>query len=48
MIDANLYPALVERQKIERVPLTIINGRDQFPGGKTMAELTTILAKYKS
>ena len=47
MIDANLYPALVERQKIERVPLTIINGRDQFPGGKTMAELTTILAKYK-
>ena len=48
MIDANLYPALVERQKIERVPLTIINGRDQFPGGKTMAELTTILAKYKA
>ena len=47
MIDANLYPALVEQQKIERVPLTIINGRDQFPGGKTMAELTTILAKYK-
>ena len=47
MIDANLYPALVERQNIQRVPLTIINGRDQFPGGKTMAELTTILAKYK-
>ena len=47
MIDANLYPALVQRQNIQRVPLTIINGRDQFPGGKTMAELTTILAKYK-
>ena len=47
MVDANLYPALVERQNIQRVPLTIINGRDQFPGGKTMAELTTILAKYK-
>lgn len=48
MIDANLYPALVQRQNIQRVPLTIINGRDQFPGGKTMAELTTILAKYKA
>ena len=48
MVDANLYPALVERQNIQRVPLTIINGRDQFPGGKTMAELTTILAKYKA
>ena len=48
MIDANLYPTLVERQNIQRVPLTIINGRDQFPGGKTMAELTTILAKYKA
>ena len=47
MIDANLYPALVQQQNIQRVPLTIINGRDQFPGGKTMAELTTILAKYK-
>ena len=47
MIDTNLYPALVERQNIQRVPLTIINGRDQFPGGKTMAELTSILAKYK-
>ena len=48
MIDANLYPALVQQQNIQRVPLTIINGRDQFPGGKTMAELTTILAKYKA
>ena len=47
MIDANLYPELVQKLNIQRVPLTVINGRDQFPGGKTMAELTTILAKYK-
>lgn len=47
MIDANLYPQLVQQLNIQRVPLTVINGKDQFPGGKTMAELTTILAKYK-
>ena len=47
MIDANLYPALVQKLNIQRVPLTVINGKDGFPGGKTMAELTTLLAKYK-
>ena len=47
MIDANLYPELVKTLNIQRVPLTVINGRDGFPGGKTMAELTTLLAKYK-
>ena len=47
MIDANLYPALVEKQNIQRVPMTIINGTPAFPGGKTMAELTSLLAKYK-
>ncbi|MBQ8236761.1 MAG: thioredoxin family protein [Oscillospiraceae bacterium] len=47
MIDANLYPELVQKLNIQRVPLTVINGKDAFPGGKTMAELTTLLAKYK-
>ena len=47
MIDANLYPELVQRLNIQRVPYTVINGKDGFPGGKTMAELTTLLAKYK-
>ena len=47
MIDANLYPALVEKLNIQRVPLTVINGTDSFHGGKTMAELTGLLAKYK-
>ena len=47
MIDANLYPELVQRLNIQRVPLMVVNGKDSFPGGKTMAELTTMLAKYK-
>ena len=47
MIDANLYPALVQQKNIQRVPMTFINGQAAFPGGKTMAELTGLLAKYK-
>ena len=47
MIDANLYPELVQQLNIQRVPLTVVNGKDGFPGGKTMAELTTLLARYK-
>ena len=47
MIDANLYPALVEKMNIQRVPQTFINGAAAFPGGKTMAELTGLLARYR-
>lgn len=46
MIDANLYPQLVSAYNITRVPLTVIDGSTAIPGGKTMAELTTLLAKY--
>ena len=45
MIDANLYPQLVKQYQIQRVPLTVLNGDKTVPGGKTMAELTTLLAK---
>jgi len=45
MVDANLYPELVERYQIQRVPLTVLNGDKTVPGGKTMAELTTLLAR---
>ena len=45
MIDANLYPELVKQYQIQRVPLTVLNGDQTVPGGKTMAELTTLLAK---
>ena len=45
MIDANLYPELVERYQIQRVPLMVIDGDKTVPGGKTMAELTSLLAR---
>jgi predicted DsbA family dithiol-disulfide isomerase len=47
MIDANLYPALVKAYDIQRVPLTVIDRKRFVPGGKTMAELTSLLARYK-
>ena len=47
MIDANLYPALVKELNLQRVPMTVINDAKQIPGGKTMAELTGILSKYR-
>ena len=46
-IDANLYPQLVEKYRIERVPLLIVDEKNLYPGGKTMGELTTLLAKIK-
>ena len=45
MIDARLYPGLVEQHKLERVPITVVNGRGQIPGGKTLLELCAILRK---
>lgn len=47
MIDANLYPQLVQELNLQRVPLTVINDKKQIPGGKTMAELTGLLRKYR-
>lgn len=47
MVDANLYPELVKMYDIRRVPLTVIDRKKTVPGGKTMAELTTLLARYK-
>lgn len=45
MIDANLYPELVKEYNLQRVPLTVVNAAAAFPGGKTMAELLTLLKK---
>ena len=45
MIDANLYPSLVEKYAIARVPLLIVDGDRQYPGGKSMGELTSLLYK---
>lgn len=43
MIDANLYPELVEEYKIERVPLIIVNDKNVFIGPKTIEEMTEIV-----
>ncbi len=45
MIDANLFPSLVEKYKIERVPLTILNDRETVPGVKTVEEMVDIVKK---
>lgn len=45
MVDANLYPAFVAQHQIQRVPLTIFNQDKTILGGKTIAELTALLAK---
>ena len=47
VIDANLYPELVKKYDIQRVPLLIVNKENLYPGGKTMAELTGLLTKIK-
>lgn len=48
MIDASLYPELAAALRLERVPLTVVNGKQQFPGGKTMVELTALLRRSGS
>ncbi len=45
MIDARLYPDLVDTYKIERVPVIIINDRDVFVGPKDMDEMVNILKR---
>lgn len=47
MIDANLYPALVEQYKIERVPIMIAAGKMVGAGEMTMPEICTALRKLK-
>lgn len=45
MIDANLYPGLVEKYQIQRVPLLIVDHEKTFAGGKTLEELTALLTE---
>lgn len=42
-IDARLYPEFIEAEKIERVPLLIINGNTRVLGDKTIEELYHII-----
>lgn len=39
MIDAGLYPDLVEKYEIERVPVIIINNSQKYLGSKSIDEL---------
>lgn len=43
MIDANLYPDLVQKYHIERVPMVVINGERTLLGEKTMEDLAAVL-----
>ena len=42
MYDANLYPDLVERYNIQRVPVVIINDKDIFMGHRQMEDLVQL------
>ena len=42
MYDANLYPDLVERYNIQRVPVVIINDKDIFMGPRQMEDLVQL------
>lgn len=43
MYDANLYPDLVEKYQIERVPLVIINNSQVYAGPRSIEDLTQLL-----
>lgn len=45
MVDANLYPALVQKYKIEHVPMLLIDGEVASTGAMTLPELCTLLRK---
>ena len=45
MIDAGMYPQLVETYKIERIPMMILNDSQVILGSKTMEEIITLLNK---
>lgn len=46
MIDCTLYPKLVEKHKLERVPVAIVNDKELIIGGKSIEEILDILKKY--
>ena len=47
MIDARLYPEMVEKYKIERIPMTVINEKEILLGNKNMDKIYQILRTYK-
>lgn len=47
MYDANLYPDLVEKYKVERVPMMVVNDADVYYGKKEIAEIVNLLNMTK-
>lgn len=47
MIDARLYPELVEQYHIERVPMTIINNKEVYVGNKTIDDILFHIEKLR-
>ena len=42
MIDANLYPDLVEKYQIKRVPFMIVNDKDTYTGPRSIEDLAVL------
>ena len=44
MIDARLFPDLIEQYHLERVPVILIDGKSTAIGGKDISEILELLA----
>lgn len=42
MYDGNLYPDLVEKYRVERVPLVVLNEKDSFAGPRKIEDLVQL------
>ena len=47
MIDANLYPDLVDKYQIKRVPFMIVNDRDTYTGPRSIENLVVLFKNSK-
>lgn len=47
MIDANLYPDLIEKYQIKRVPFMIINDQDTYTGPRSLEDMVVLLKNSK-
>lgn len=47
MIDANLYPDLVEKYQIKRVPFMIVNDKDTYTGPRSIEDLVVLFKNSK-
>lgn len=46
MIDASLYPEVIEQYQIERVPMTVVNGEQVYMGVKPIETLVEIACDH--